>query len=273
MQGSLGEKINQGGTSDVHAWAPGQVGKLFRDGFPKGIVRQEARITQTVFAAGAPAPEVFGEVTVDGRFGIVLGRLDGPTLLGATRDGAVSFEQAGAIMAALALAVHSLPPPPESVDVRAWMDAAFRRPSDTTPKPLAAAVLARIETLRQPWDGLCHGDLHPGNVILTSDGPRLVDWTFAVRAPPALDHGLIHITLTELALDVADNPRRPVAVNAAAQAEYARLSGQPVEALRGAMEAWLPVAIVRYFLLLGEPKTERWRGLMQRAEAALRAPD
>ena len=58
MQGSLGEKINQGGTSDVHAWAPGQVVKLFRDGFPKGIVRQEARITQTVFAAGAPAPWV-----------------------------------------------------------------------------------------------------------------------------------------------------------------------------------------------------------------------
>jgi len=56
-------------------------------------------MTQAVFAAGLPAPEVFGEVTLDGRFGIVLGRLDGPTLLQVTRSGAVTFAQAGAIIA------------------------------------------------------------------------------------------------------------------------------------------------------------------------------
>jgi hypothetical protein len=37
-------------------------------------------------------PEVFGEVTLDGRFGIVLQRLDGPTLLQLSRTGAVTFE-------------------------------------------------------------------------------------------------------------------------------------------------------------------------------------
>jgi hypothetical protein len=36
------------------------------------------------------------------------------------------------------------------------------------------------------------------------------------------------------------------------------------------METWLPIAIVRYFLLVGKPTTERWRRMMQRAEAALR---
>jgi hypothetical protein len=43
-------------------------------------------MTQAVFAAGVPAPEVFGEVTLDGRFGIVLGHLDGPTLLQVTQQ-------------------------------------------------------------------------------------------------------------------------------------------------------------------------------------------
>ena len=33
MRGSLGEKINEGGTADIHAWAPGQVVKLFKEGF------------------------------------------------------------------------------------------------------------------------------------------------------------------------------------------------------------------------------------------------
>ncbi|WP_194459895.1 hypothetical protein [Bradyrhizobium sp. CCBAU 53421] len=36
-------------------------------------------MTRAVFAAGGPAPEVLGEVTLDGRYGILLPRFDGPT--------------------------------------------------------------------------------------------------------------------------------------------------------------------------------------------------
>jgi Ser/Thr protein kinase RdoA (MazF antagonist) len=273
MRGSLGDRINQGGTADIHAWAPGQVVKLFKEGFPPEFCRQEARMTRAAFAAGAPAPEVFGEVTLDGRFGIVLGRLDGPTLLRATRDGAVTFTQAGAILASLGLSVHRMSPPPEALPLRDWMETGFRLEGDLVPKHIASGALALIDRLRQPGDGLCHGDIHPLNVIMTAEGPRLIDWTFAIRAPAALDHALTHINLTEFALDVTDNPRRPLEVNAAAQSEYARLSGQPLAALRQAMEAWLPIAIVRYFVLMGGPTSERWRGLMRRAEAALRPRD
>ena len=268
MRESLGEKIGQGGTADIHVWAPGQVVKLFKEGFPPGLGQHEARMIQAVFAAGVPAPEVFGEVTLDGRFGIVLGRLDGPTLLQATRSGAVTFDEAGAIIASLTLSLHRMSPPPEALHLRRWMAAAFRRSGDMVPRHVASGILALIDRLQQPGDVLCHGDIHPDNVIMTADGPRLIDWSFAIRAPAALDHGFTHIGLTEFALDVTDNPKRPLAVNASAQSEYARLSGQPVEVLRQAMETWLPIAIVRYFLLMGGPTSERWQRMMQRAEAA-----
>jgi len=273
MQVSLGEKINQGATADIHAWAPGQVVKLFREGFSPRLGRQEARLTRAVFAAGLPAPEVFGEVTIDGRFGILLGRLDGPTLLQVTRSGAVTFAEAGAILASLALSVHRMSPPPEAFHLRGWMETAFRVSGDIVPKRIASGILALIDRLQEPGDGLCHGDIHPANVIMTTDGPRLIDWTFSVRAPAAFDHGHFHINLTELALDVTDNPQRPLAVHAAAQSEYARLSGMPEAALTRAMETWLPIAIVRYFLIMGGPTGERWQRMMQRAEAALRAED
>jgi Ser/Thr protein kinase RdoA (MazF antagonist) len=164
-------------------------------------------------------------------------------------------------------------PPPEAFHLRGWMHTAFRLSGDNVPKHIASGILALIDRLQQPGDGLCHGDIHPENVILTADGPRLIDWTFSIRAPAALDHGFTHISLTEFALDVTDNPHRPLAVNAAAQSEYARLSGKPVAALGQAMETWLPIAIVRYFLLMGGPTSERWRRMMQRAEAALRPLD
>ena len=192
MRGSRGEKINQGGTADIHAWAPGQVVKLFKEGFPPQLGQQEARMTRAVFAAGVPAPEVFGEVTLDGRFGIVLGRLDGPTLLQLTRSGGVTFAQAGAILASLGLSVHRMSPPPEAFYLRGWMDTAFRLSGDIVPKHIASGIRALIDRLQQPGDGLCHGDIHPENVIMTADGPRLIDWTFSIRAPAAFDHGHSH---------------------------------------------------------------------------------
>ena len=99
MRGSLGEKIGEGATADVHAWAPGQVLKLFQARVSPRLIRHEARVTRAVFAAGGPAPEVFDEVTVEGRLGIVLARHDGPTLLQLLRAGGVTPKQAGAILA------------------------------------------------------------------------------------------------------------------------------------------------------------------------------
>ena len=113
MRGSLGEKIGEGAFADVHAWAPGQVVKLFKAGAPQRVSRWEARMTRAVFAAGGPAPEVLGEVTLEGRFGIVLPRLDGPTLLQLSRSGAMTYAQAGAIIASLGLSVHNTPAPPD----------------------------------------------------------------------------------------------------------------------------------------------------------------
>jgi Ser/Thr protein kinase RdoA (MazF antagonist) len=270
MRGSLGEKIGEGFFADVHAWAPGQVVKLFKAGVPRRVSWWEARMTRAVLAAGGPAPEVLGEVTLEGRFGIVLPRLDGPTLLQHYRSGAISFEQAGAILATLYLAVHKTPPPPDVLPLRDWMDGTLRLSDGMLPKHIATGILALIERL-PPGDGLCHADLHPGNVIITAEGPRLIDWSGTVRAPAALDLASAHVSLSEIAPEVVDNPERPRAVNAAVQSEYARLAGISPGALAAAVEPYLPIA--RVFLLFGVAVPSLRERLIQRVEAALRPED
>jgi hypothetical protein len=42
MRGSLGEKVGEGAFADVHAWAPGQVVKLFKAGVPQRVSWWEA---------------------------------------------------------------------------------------------------------------------------------------------------------------------------------------------------------------------------------------
>jgi Ser/Thr protein kinase RdoA (MazF antagonist) len=141
------------------------------------------------------------------------------------------------------------------------------------PVHIATDILDLIERLR-PGDGLCHADPNPGNVIMTVDGPRFVDWGAAVRAPAALDLASSHIGLTELAPEVADNPQRPLAVNAAAQTEYARLAGMSEAALTAAVKPYLPIIRVRIVLAEAVPAVPGLRErLIQRIEADLRPED
>jgi Ser/Thr protein kinase RdoA (MazF antagonist) len=126
--------------------------------------------------------------------------------------------------------------------LRDWL-VALRLTSDLVPKHIATGILTLIERL-QPGDGLCHSDLHSGNVIMTGDGPRLVDWTSAVRAPAAFDLACAYHVHIDLAAETVDDPERPRAINAAAQSEYARLVGMSQAALTAAMESYLPIARV-----------------------------
>ena len=270
MRGSLGEKIGEGACADVHAWAPGQIVKLFKSGVSRRLSWHEAQMTHAVFTAGAPAPELIGVVTLEGRFGIVLSRFDGPTLLQLYRSGAITFEQAGAILATLCKSVHKTPPPPDVLSLRDWVNAWLRSSSGMLPKHIATGVRALIERL-SPGDELCHGDLHPGNVIMTAEGPRLVDWTGTVRAPAALDLASTHFILSEIATELVDDPERPRAVNAAAQSEYARLTGMSPAALTAAIEPYLP--IVRVLFALGGAVPALRERVLQRVETALRPED
>lgn len=224
-------------------------------------------MTRAAFAAGAP--EVFGEVTLEGRFGIVLQRLDGPTLQQLWQTRAATSEQVGETLAALYASVHKAPPPPDVLPLRGWMDAASQTSRDILPERIAAGVLALIDRL-PPEDGLCHTDLHPGNVIMTADGPRIIDWACALRASGVFDIARAHVSLSELVPEDAD-PEPPRAINAAVQSEYARLAGMSPAALTKAMRPYLP--ILRAFVLLQRrPATPAQRErLIQRVEATLRA--
>ncbi len=271
MQGFLGKKVGEGAMSDVHAWAPGQVVKLFKTSIPRRISWYEAHITRAVFAAGGPAPEVLDEVKVEGRRGIVMPRLDGPTLLQLLQADAITLEAAGAVLAALGLAVHQTPSPPEALSLRDYMESSLQLPDAQIPEPIAKGLLALIDRL-PPDERLAHCDLHPGNVIMTADGPRLIDWTGTRRGGAPYDLACCHFLRTELLHESLGNPERQRALDAFVQSEYARLAGLSPEALRAAMEAHLPL-VRAFFVLAGVARPATRERLLQRLESDLRPED
>ena len=272
MAGFLGERIGEGATADIHAWAPGQVVKLFKAAVPASFGRHEARMTRAAFASGAPAPEVYEEVILDGRFGFVMPRFDGPPLRDLIRIRAVTPEKAGAILATLYMSVHRTRPSPNVVSLRDWIEAASRQSVDVLPLEIATGVLGLIDRLPTA-EGLCHSDLHPGNVIMTRNGPRLIDWACAVRTHTVFDLGRCHISLTELVPDDDTESKLARAIDLAIHAEYARLAGMTPAELTATMKPYLP--IVRAFVLLQRrPATPVQRErLIRRVAVALLSKD
>lgn len=265
MRDRLGIKVGEGAFADVHAWEPGRVIKLYRHGVSRRLAMHEARMTDAALSAGLPAPTVFGEAIVDGRIGLVLSRFDGPTLMALSRQGAVSPQDAGAILAELAFAVHETASPDTVPTLAAFLKGSL--PGSDIPDHVAAAILAHVERL-PAGNGLCHADLHPGNVIMAADGPKLIDWTGLVRAPAAFDLAVSHLLLSEIVAARVDDPQRPRAVDAAMQREYAWLTGTSMPELAASLSPYLPVARVST-LFADLPLAERQR-LIESVEAALR---
>src|SRR5215831_11334048 len=72
--------VGRGFCSDVYAWGDGRVLKLFHGAPGRGRAEREYRATRAVRAAGLPAPAAYELLEIGGRWGVVLERINGPSL-------------------------------------------------------------------------------------------------------------------------------------------------------------------------------------------------
>ncbi|MEO7371767.1 MAG: phosphotransferase, partial [Ilumatobacteraceae bacterium] len=77
-------------------------------------------------------------------------------------------------------------------DVDDQLDAESR----ATIEAAIAAGLPQLDDCRDRGTVVCHGDIHPGNVIQSAEGPVLLDWDLLCRGPAAWDHAPL-MTWTE----------------------------------------------------------------------------
>lgn len=72
-------------------------------------------------------------------------------------------------------------------DVGPDLDEAARRGLEAAVERHAGWQTALADAARV----VCHGDVHPGNVLTTGAGPLLTDWDLLSAAPPAWDHAVL----------------------------------------------------------------------------------
>jgi Ser/Thr protein kinase RdoA (MazF antagonist) len=208
-QQAPGRLVGSGRNADVHDIGDGRVLRRYRDGRPARAVAREAEVMAHARAHGVPVPDVYDVSGSD----IVMERAVGPTMLDTLGRQPWTFHAQARLLARLHALVHAVP-------VLDWLPAPF----DGDGGAQAAKVLL-------------HRDLHPQNVILTADGPKIIDWEGAARGPAAAD---VAMTWVIIAFSEVPGPR----LRALAARPVQGLLGRAF--LRAAREAdrhWLEVAV------------------------------
>lgn len=177
-------RIGQGRTAEVFAWGESRALKLYYEGWPATAAEAEYQKAEAVYKSGAPAPAVDGVVQIDGRYGVIFERVEGPSLLSYTTSQPWTLIRSANLMAELHARMHTC----HSSSLPAQRDRLREKIQAARPLP-DALKQAAIKTLTQlPEDTvLCHGDFHPDNIVLSTRGPVILDWTDATHGHPLAD--------------------------------------------------------------------------------------
>lgn len=160
----IGELVGTGRTADVYALDDGRVLRRYRHGLD---ATGELDVMTYVAGHGYPVPAVWpGPEAGD----LIMQRLPGPTMREALADGRITARDAGGTLAGLLLRLRAVPP----------------------------------RYSAEPAHRVLHLDLHPENVILTPDGPMVIDWTTAQDGPPGLDAAMSAVILAQAAVTMPD---------------------------------------------------------------------
>jgi aminoglycoside phosphotransferase (APT) family kinase protein len=176
------DKVGAGREADVYAHGEAAVLKLYRPGF--GGHRAEATALRALDGAGI-APRLLDVVHRDGRTGLVMERFDGPDMLSLLQRQPWRILRLARTLASAHRAVHRVAASAGLPDLREVLAARLR--DALLPARLSDFAMRHLDGLPD-GDRLCHGDYHPGNVLLTDDRTAVIDWVNAARGAPDADH-------------------------------------------------------------------------------------
>jgi aminoglycoside phosphotransferase (APT) family kinase protein len=176
--------IGQGREAEIFEWDDGTVLRLSRSG-DAGRVQRQAAALRAAADGGVDVPAVYDTVTVDGRAGLVMERVDGRDLITLMGRRPWTVPRAARIVGTAQARMHEVVAPPDLWNLREYARFKIGAAADLPPE-LAELARATLDALPD-GDRLCHGDFHPGNVLLGRHGPAVIDWTDATRGDPAGD--------------------------------------------------------------------------------------
>lgn len=164
--------IGKGATSDVFLLDDQRVIKLFNKNYSKDAADYEADIARKIQGLGIPAPEIYGTVTVDGRYGILYEYIRGISLFDELLQSKKNIKKIIEELVCKQLEITTI----ESQDLPAQRTRFKRQIARTD---LSDEIKEKINTylsLMPVKNDVCHGDFHAGNIVRADNRLVILDW-------------------------------------------------------------------------------------------------
>ena len=154
---------------------------------------------------GLPVPKVYERVRINDREGIVFERIEGPSLLAELTHKPWKVNQYAKLLAELHVKIHEIPAPVHLGSQREWVKEEIIDAKEFLTSELQHEIIALLDSLPD-GNTLCHGDFHPGNIVMTKQGPVIIDWMTVSRGSAVGD-----VAITLVLLRAGKAPVRPIA--------------------------------------------------------------
>jgi len=193
----LGPLIGRGRCAEVFAWEDGLVLKLFYESM-SDMAEREITATRIAYQCDLPVPAPEGLLELDGRQGIAMARVDGPSMDDYMKSRPRELFNCARTLAELHAGIHSR----EAAGIRSLREVVERaiERDGGWPLPVREATLECVRKLPE-GNGICHWDFHSGNIIMTERGPVVIDWSETV-----LGNTLADVAMTWLLFRVCSIP-------------------------------------------------------------------
>ena len=180
----IGKFLAAGRTADIYEWDTGFVLKLFHTWMLAEDIQYEYRMAQAVYDSGL-APLVNTVVQYEGKTGLIYERVEGISMFDVFKRSTWKAHQLAQKMADMHFQLHqsrvksTLPPLKDKLERK--LQNANKLP-DFLKKHLSERLSAFPE-----GDRICHGDFHPGNIMLNGSDGKIIDWIDVSRGNPLAD--------------------------------------------------------------------------------------
>lgn len=250
---AVGQLVAVGRTSEVFEYGAGSVVKVPRPTVPARWASYEARFTKAVRTCGVRAPEVLDLVTVNDRDAIVFERIEGPSMwekmLSTPREVPALARELAAVQREIQQS--GLPDQVPDLIERSCLKISDAKRMIETDRMEACEILRSLPR----GAALLHGDLHPGNVLMSAAGPVVIDWF-----DTAIGHPLADVIRSTILI------RSP-----AGGGELAHLPNAPPGLLNDVLRHYLPE--FSELMAHGSPTIGRWEAVLAASRIAERAQD
>lgn len=243
---SLGQPLVIARSAAIYAWPEQRILKLFHASVSTTEAQRERRNATEAHSLEVTQVRCFDEVQVEGRYGIVMSRLDGCTLTKSTDANPLNLLRIPGTLARLQAQLHSAHTT-ELQDVReviaAQLDHAAMAFLSTTERETMRRHLLQLPD----GQALLHMDFHTDNILVSGNDATVIDWATAARGDAGADLAMTCFLFNEAELFPGITRFQAWLYNVLRKGIY-RGYARRYRALRGLSQAQFEATIARWYL-------------------------